>query len=42
MLDGMNLAAALESVATTGFDFSAWLALAIRRRWLKGVVRRVD
>ena len=42
VLDGTSLAAALESVAPTGFDFSAWLAQAVQRRWLKGVVRRVD
>jgi len=42
VLDGASLAAALESIATTGFDFSAWLAQAIQRRWLKGVVRRID
>ncbi|HKX44003.1 MAG TPA: DNA-binding domain-containing protein [Burkholderiaceae bacterium] len=42
LLDGISLAAALESVAMTGFDFSAWLAQAIQQRWLKGVVRLTD
>jgi hypothetical protein len=38
LLAGADLAAALDR-AGPGFDFAAWLARAIQRRWLEGVVR---
>ena len=38
LLAGVDLASALDS-AGPGFDFAAWLARAIRQRWLEGVVR---
>ena len=36
LLAGANLADALER-AGAGFDFAAWLAMALRESWLKGV-----
>jgi hypothetical protein len=39
LLDGVPLASAFDAMAATGFDFAAWLAQAIRSRWLKGVAR---
>ena len=38
LLAGADLASALDH-AGPGFDFAAWLARAIQRRWLKGVVQ---
>ena len=38
LLAGVDLAAALDH-AGPGFDFAAWLARALRQRWLKGVIR---
>ena len=38
LLDGPDLAAALD-VAPPGFDFGAWLADAVRLRWLRDVVQ---
>ena len=43
LLDGAtSLAAALGAMESTSFDFAAWLAQAVQRRWLKRVVRRGD
>ena len=41
LLDGASLAAALDA-APPGFDFGAWLADAVRLRWLKDVAVQVD
>jgi hypothetical protein len=41
LLAGADLASALDR-AGPGFDFAAWLARALRQRWLKGVERTGD
>ena len=41
LLAGADLASALDR-AGPGFDFAAWLACALRQRWLKGVERIGD
>lgn len=41
LLDGASLAAALDA-APAGFEFGAWLADAVRLRWLRDVAVQVD
>jgi hypothetical protein len=41
LLGGANLSAALER-AGERFEFSTWLATAVRGQWLKGVALRHD
>lgn len=41
LLDGVNLEAALAR-AGEGFDFAAWLGIALHESWLKGVVAASD
>ena len=41
LLDGLDLAGALDR-AGTHFDFTAWLADALRGGWLQGVARPTD
>ena len=41
LLDGVNLEDALAR-AGEGFDFAAWLGVALRESWLKGVAAAND